>query len=112
MVSHLTNSPLFWHTIFAQNSALLKFVVFFYIIIMYLMYYLNEDGKRVYTLKVRKLYISKHRSLCEYTSQKLGFVSSFFLSLLEHTAEYHFNFDREFIVTKFTPRRPLSFPST
>ena len=112
MVSHLTNSPLFWHTIFAQNSALLKFVVFFYIIIMYLMYYLNEDGKRVYTLKVRKLYISKHRSLCEYTSQKLGFVSSFFLSLLEHTAEYHFNFVREFIVTKFTPRRPLSFPST
>ena len=87
MVSHLTNSPLFWHKIFAQNSALLKFVVFFYIIIMYLMYYLNEDGKRVYTLKVRKLYISKHRSLCEYTSQKLGFVSSFFLSLLEHTAE-------------------------
>ena len=54
---------------------------------MYLMYYLNEDGKRVYTLKVRKLYISKHRSLCEYESQKLGFVSSFFLSLLEHTAE-------------------------
>jgi hypothetical protein len=53
---------------------------------MYLMYYLNEDGKRVYTLKVRKLYMS-HRSLCEYTSQKLGFVSSFFLSLLEHTAE-------------------------
>jgi len=52
---------------------------------MYLMYYLNEDGKRVYTLKVRKLYISKHRSLCEYTSQKLGFVSSFFLSLLERT---------------------------
>ena len=49
------------------------------------MYYLNEDGKRVYTLKVRKLYISKHRSFCEYTSQKLGFVSSFFLSLLEHT---------------------------
>ena len=34
---------------------------------MYLMYYLNEDGKRVYTLKVRKLYIS-HRSLCEYKS--------------------------------------------
>ena len=54
---------------------------------MYLMYYLNEDGKRVYTLKVRKLYISKHHSLCEYESQKLGFVSSFFLSLLEHTAE-------------------------
>ena len=83
------DGPLFWHTIFAQNSALLKFVVFFFyiIIIMYLMYYLNEDGKRVYTLKVRKLYISKHRSLCEYTSQKLGFVSSFFLSLLEHTAE-------------------------
>ena len=53
---------------------------------MYLMYYLNEDGKRVYTLKVRKLYMS-YRSLCEYTSQKLGFVSSFFLSLLEHTAE-------------------------
>ena len=23
---------------------------------MYLMYYLNEDGKRVYTLKVRRLY--------------------------------------------------------
>lgn len=85
MVSHLTNSPLFWHTIFAPYSALLKFC-FFYIIIMYLMYYLNEDGKRVYTLKVRKLYMS-HRSLCEYTSQKLGFVSSFFLSLLEHTAE-------------------------
>lgn len=82
------DSPLFWHKIFAQNSALLKFVVFFFhhIIIMYLMYYLNEDGKRVYTLKVRKLYMS-HRSLCEYESQKLGFVSSFFLSLLEHTAE-------------------------
>ena len=61
--------------------------LFYIIIIMYLMYYLNEDGKRVYTLKVRKLYISKHRSLCEYETQKLGFVSSFFLSLLEHTAE-------------------------
>ena len=48
------------------------------------MYYLNEDGKRVYTLKVRKLYTSKHRSLCAYTSQKLGFVSSFFLSVGTH----------------------------
>ena len=82
-----TKKPTFFAPNFRINSALLKFVVFFYIIIMYLMYYLNEDGKRVYTLKVRKLYISKHRSLCEYTSQKLGFVSSFFLSLLEHTAE-------------------------
>ena len=86
MVSHLTNSPLFWHTIFAQNSALLKFVVFFYIIIMYLMYYLNEDGKRVYTLKVRKLYIS-HRSLCEYKSLvcSRSVLSRLFFSLLEHT---------------------------
>ena len=50
------------------------------------MYYLNEDGKRVYTLKVRKLYIS-HRSLCEYKSLvcSSSVLSRLFFSLLEHT---------------------------
>ena len=50
------------------------------------MYYLNEDGKRVYTLKVRKLYIS-HRSLCEYKSLvcSRSVLSRLFFSLLEHT---------------------------
>ena len=47
------------------------------------MYYLNEDGKRVYTLKVWKLYVS-HRYLCERVARLwLGFVV-FFFSPLEH----------------------------
>ncbi len=69
------------------------------------MYYLNEDGKRVYTLKVRKLYVS-HRSLCECVA-KARFCLVFF-SLCWNT-QNNINFDREFIVTKFTPRRPLIF---
>ena len=72
---------------------------------MYLMYYLNEDGKRVYTLKVRKLYIS-HRYLCECVA-KARFCLVFF-SLCWNT-QNNINFDREFIITKFTPRRPLIF---
>ena len=50
---------------------------------MYLMYYLNEDGKRVYTLKVRKLY-----SIVIFVSMSLvcsSVLSRLFFSLLEHT---------------------------
>lgn len=47
---------------------------------MYLMYYLNEDGKRVYTLKVRKLYIL-HRYLCECVAKARFCLVFFFFSL-------------------------------
>ena len=71
---------------------------------MYLMYYLNEDGKRVYTLKVRKLCIASVSLLLVCRSFVARFWRRLFFSPLEHP-----NFDREFIVTKFTPRRPLFF---
>ena len=57
---------------------------FYIIIIMYLMYYLNEDGKRVYTLKVRKLYIY-HIVLSVSISRKSSVLSRLFFSLCWNT---------------------------
>ena len=51
---------------------------------MYLMYYLNEDGKRVYTLKVRKLYIY-HIVLSVSMSRKSSVLSRLFFSLCWNT---------------------------
>ena len=79
-VSSFDKKPIFSHKIFAQT--LCCWNSFFLHIIMYLMYYLNEDGKRVYTLKVRKLYVS-HRSLCECVA-KARFCLVFFLSVGTH----------------------------
>ena len=39
---------------------------------MYLMYYLNEDGKRVYTLKVRRDYYYYYRAFLSFFLSSLG----------------------------------------
>lgn len=67
------------------------------------MYYLNEDGKRVYTLKVRKLY-----SIVIFVSMSLvcsSVLSRLFFSLLEHTITL-ISIENS---SRNSPRRPLIF---
>jgi len=103
--SHNTNMKkicLIWQPIFSHKIfALCCWNSFFYI--MYLMYYLNEDGKRVYTLKVRKLY-----SIVIFVSMSLvcsSVLSRLFFSLLEHTITL-ISIENS---SRNSPRRPLIF---
>ena len=106
-ISHTTQNMkkicLIWQPIFSHKIfALCCWNSFFYI--MYLMYYLNEDGKRVYTLKVRKLYI-----IVIFVSMSLvcsSVLSRLFFSLLEHTITL-ISIENS---SRNSPRRPLSFP--
>ena len=110
-MSHLTAH--FFGTQFSHHlySALLKFVVFFLHHHHHVSHVLPERGReaRVHAQGTKTLYIKTSFSLCVYVAKARFCLVFFSLSLLKNTAEYHFNFDREFIVTKFTPRRPLSF---